>query len=411
MVKKLIDKISFFLERKNLVKKLENLILIIFGVYVFSLPTFSDIKPWNYFVYIIFFILSVLIVFYALAKKVNLRNRYIYIYLCFFVVILLGTFLFSKSFRLLLTVFLISISYSLFFIFFSLCTDKKKVISCIVVSLFVFSVVFGFYYKREIILCLKGSILRIGLDEHFTSINSVASYFLYEFFLALYITLFYKNKLKYICILPIMSSLVFGLLLASRSFMILVVLSSLSLFIAKFIKKPIVLSCSLIALGFIVFAFFKLQFFGGIKERLFSFSNLVTGDGPSNDYSSITRILWQKYAFNLFLSNPVFGYGVDGFSVYSGVGTYCHSNIFELLCDAGLIGFVFYYIMWVLPFRNYNSLKYENKCLIICLLLVMLVKGFFTVDYYFKINAVLLSFIVSLSCKDKTSKIFLSLNI
>lgn len=75
-------------------------------------------------------------------------------------------------------------------------------------------------------------------------------------------------------------------------------------------------------------------------DRLLILSNLFSGRGAV-DASAVGRSRLAACAFDIWLSNPLFGGGAN--AVRERAGVYAHSNPLELLADFGLCGFVLYY--------------------------------------------------------------------
>ena len=47
-------------------------------------------------------------------------------------------------------------------------------------------------------------------------------------------------------------------------------------------------------------------------------------------------------AFRVFLLHPIFGVGIDNYSLYSSFGLYAHSTILELLAGTGIFGTILF---------------------------------------------------------------------
>lgn len=65
------------------------------------------------------------------------------------------------------------------------------------------------------------------------------------------------------------------------------------------------------------------------------------------DASTMERMSMVHDALNLWTSRPLTGIGLNLFAEKSVYGTYSHNNYVELLSTTGLIGFVFYYLIYV----------------------------------------------------------------
>ncbi len=58
---------------------------------------------------------------------------------------------------------------------------------------------------------------------------------------------------------------------------------------------------------------------------------------------TIIREKMVEKGLALWRESPIFGHGLDAFSKLGGFGVYSHNNYVELLCNHGIIGFVWYY--------------------------------------------------------------------
>jgi len=72
-------------------------------------------------------------------------------------------------------------------------------------------------------------------------------------------------------------------------------------------------------------------------------------EGIGAESSSQLRLEMLEKAVELWLTNPVFGCGFDGFSHLSGYGVYSHTTIGEVLCNGGLVGLGLAGVFYLLP--------------------------------------------------------------
>ena len=99
------------------------------------------------------------------------------------------------------------------------------------------------------------------------------------------------------------------------------------------------------------------------------------------DPSTVQRTLWPRYGFNLGSKELLFGYGADGFSIYSGIGTYAHNNYAEVMCNFGILGLIIFHTAVLYPFLLAIRNKDRSKNIVIIIITFYLVKGFFGVYY------------------------------
>lgn len=75
--------------------------------------------------------------------------------------------------------------------------------------------------------------------------------------------------------------------------------------------------------------------------------------GGKTDNSTSMRMLFITAAWKEFLKHPILGIGLDGFRYVNPYEfTYSHNNYVELLSELGIIGFLFYYSIWLKLTKN-----------------------------------------------------------
>lgn len=115
-----------------------------------------------------------------------------------------------------------------------------------------------------------------------------------------------------------------------------------------------------------------------IGYRFESLIEYTLGISQSTDASTAERELMRQKAFELWMESPVFGQGFNAFSQIGGFQLYSHCNYLEILCNQGIIGFIYYYGFWAyLLFRIYSV---KNNSLMRLFLGAMLI-GLMIYDY------------------------------
>lgn len=237
--------------------------------------------------------------------------------------------------------------------------------------------------------------ITIGFNRNLLSISYAYAMLLYYYI--------YKNENKKIYLLGIPISLLNVYLSASRKGILLAILlavGTLVLSIGKYKKK---LFKNLLGIIVIVIAVITIM---SVNESLNTRIRALIGSFVGNettDKSVIERDYYKDIAKKLFISKPIFGYGVNGFSSYiESIGynhvAYSHSNWFELLSTLGIVGFILYYIRYLqifnLAIKKYNSNYIETIIALIGIaLLFVLEYGFVS---YFEMNIQVLIVIFSL---------------
>lgn len=359
-----------------------------FALYVFSTPYFSDRRPFNYLVYLIFALFTVFVFLHRFLyydiKKINIRIFFLPSFAIFSVI---GTVVFSHQFRVLLTVFLLSISYIVIYFMLEQVNNNDLIIKITIFALTLFVLFFIVHYRTEIFDFKHIGSNRLALDNYFDNVNTVAYYIAGCCIFSFYYALFGKKPIYYLFLIVFFLCFFVGIMTASRSFIVGVVLSVIIILFIKFRKKPLILIPIVVFLVICIIFAFTLPVFSPLKKRMIDMFNMITGRAYSTDYSTATRLLWQDYAFYLGGKNLFFGLGLDGFSIYSGTGTYSHANIAELVCDTGIIGSLLYYLVFVVAIYDVIRKNMKYKPLVIMLLCFLIAREFLGVAYTSKFNA------------------------
>lgn len=146
---------------------------------------------------------------------------------------------------------------------------------------------------------------------------------------------FKKKWIEWVIIVLIMYA---GLITFKRVTLLAMIPSLIIYVIGQDKTRPIY--ASLIALG-IVLVFFS--WFG--EEMLYRFEIAGFGEeGFLDDHSTARRYQLQKFAYESFLSSPLFGHG-------SGCCIYIHNGFLEVLANCGIIGVI------CIVFRFFPSIK------------------------------------------------------
>ncbi len=230
------------------------------------------------------------------------------------------------------------------------------------------------------------------LGSYFDNPNGVAAYAIVGVATALYLILFLRNKFRYFFIFPALTSSLVGLTTGSRTF-VLVFFIFLAIFLFfKFQNHKWIYLAILVSLIVFGIVFINLPFMSTLRERFIRSLGTIFGFENKADTSTISRFLWIDYGFVLGSKNLLFGYGSDGFSIYSGVETYSHSNYAEVICNFGVIGFILFYLPLLLLILYSFKDKKVDKRFIFTFSIYFIITGFSTVLYYKKIYYMILAF-------------------
>ena len=136
----------------------------------------------------------------------------------------------------------------------------------------------------------------------------------------------------------------FALSSASRKSMLMIVVGVVAIAVLHYGMRRIYRTL-LWAVVVLVAAYFalKLPYFSEVAERI---QNLFSGE---QDASDIERNRMVEFGLELFKERPIHGYGMNNFSRLYYLNTYSHNNYIELLVSGGVVAFVLYYLMLLLP--------------------------------------------------------------
>lgn len=360
--------------------KIINIVLLVsLALYIFSIPAFSARAKWNYVSYFLMALCAAnTLVEYILYEKFFFDRRLL-IFLVFILESLIGTIIFSHEFRHWITIILVTLSLVVFYYAFNLIKDKKLIYLIIAFALLAFGVYFAIvYYKRVLTFKISGD----ALGGYFDNVNAIGTYFSVGSVLFLYLALFNTKKLEYLYLIPTLGMLYLGLFTGSRHFLITTFIAA---FVAVFLSIKKRKWIALIGLGAAIGLFFiiiQIPALADFRERINRAITTLFGIGNAKiDPSVVQRTLWPRYGFNLGSKELLFGYGVEGFSIYSGIGTYAHNNYAEVMCNFGILGLVIFYSTLLYPFFLAIRSKDKTKCIVIIIITFYLVKGFFGVYY------------------------------
>lgn len=123
-----------------------------------------------------------------------------------------------------------------------------------------------------------------------------------------------------------------------------------------------------IAFIIILFLLVKIPFLYNIVGYRLTGLYSIFGRVDVSDSSTLTRINFVKIGFNIFLSSPLIGVGMNNFSyiAYNKYSTwaqvYSHNNFIEILSDLGIVGFFLYYYLYFVAFKKLlETIKYYRK--------------------------------------------------
>ena len=162
-----------------------------------------------------------------------------------------------------------------------------------------------------------------------------------------------KNRLFYMSVMCV--SFIIAMSSGSRKALIIFVLSVFYMIFMKYGKRQMYKSLVVFLVLFSIFiSVIKMPIFKMVTERMEGVVHVLQNDSEQES-SAVKRNNFIKMGWDLFKENPLIGYGADNFRIASNTGVYAHNNFIEILTDFGLIGFMLYYSLYILAYKNVNK--------------------------------------------------------
>ncbi len=372
---------------------------VLLFAYTFSILVFSLLVP-----VICYVSMALLIAFaflYLLLYPTNLflqkRN---FIILFFLISAFISTALYSRRWREYLTIFLMVGTF--FTLLASLLVIEKRnlIFLILVAAFFIFSIIFIIYFRYEIAHYRQYTHDQFRLGPPFENQNAVGNYMAIAIIITIYLILFNKNKLYWLLVIPLIVFFFIGFTTGSRTFLVLSALSVAALIFFRFRKKWWVVLIALAGSAALLIVLINfVPIFSSIKYRIEDTLSMFTNGLSAG--STLERIVWQQYGVYLASRRILFGYGDSGFAAASGVNTYTHGNFSEVLCDFGIVGFIGFYMLLIMPFLYAIKMKNDEKYFVLTMVIIMMVNGFMTVFYYDKSTYIIFALIYFAVSKEK----------
>lgn len=181
---------------------------------------------------------------------------------------------------------------------------------------------------------------------------SIAVFFIFLLFLK------EMNKKKKIFLLIMIIPLIVDILLMGSRQGIMVSLGScllLYLFINKGRRLTNKAILGLITLLFTVVGIIWVVFNNETLYRTIGYRIAGAVDTIQSDRGRLEMI---RVGLKLFINKPILGYGTNTFYYSSNhLAGYAHNNFVELLADTGILGFVFYHLVYLFIFIDFRRIK------------------------------------------------------
>ena len=233
--------------------------------------------------------------------------------------------------------------------------------------------------------------------QEISNVNVIGMYMAIAVLIGFYLA-YIKGKLY--CYVLIALPLVMALGSGSRKVLVILVVGiSLMLLldsVQKFdIKKFVRIAIIVIILIVVAIWISEQSIFNTIFERF----EQMTGATGKVDGSTLKRQKMIVAGWKYFKEHPFTGTGINNAGVMTkkaiGWETYLHNNFVELLATTGIIGFTFYYAVYVYLvfnlFKNYRKTHNPTTIFLLSLLITRTIIEYGAVTYYDKMNMIYLT--------------------
>ncbi len=161
-------------------------------------------------------------------------------------------------------------------------------------------------------------------------------------------------------------------------------------------KKVILISVIIALFVYVIFNASEIGFLNSTYEHFKVFFDAVSGKTATLG-SVYYRIGMLRVGFELFISHPIFGNGINAtkYALFNaGIPyTVLHNNFIELLADVGIVGFSLYYGIYFISLKRALKQIKSNSFFPLLLLVMMLVLDIGGVTYYMQRNYLFLVFV------------------
>ena len=295
---------------------------------------------------------------------------------------------FQKSNSLFLLICFSLITYQVF--------DKGNSINFILISIMVAGVAMELYsvFFYDFFTIVDAIITGQRLGGEINQANTFGIYLAFTCVISAYYAIYKKKSLFY---LITMTSFLLILSSGSRTGLAIGFLGLVLLFYFRSSERRqyqgLLLS---VFIGLLLFSILQLSIFDEATIRMQQLASIFSTD-KNIDNSATVRLFMIEFGINKFMENPIIGYGAESSrflleTIYG--NTYLHNNYVEILVNYGLLGFLFYYITFlIILYKAWNGAKRKNpESIIVTVLFIMiLISDYGTVSYYDKLIYIILT--------------------
>lgn len=368
---------------ERLIKILDYIFLACIGLFVFTNSVWGEMGAWRFTVYLVTAAMIAVFVIRTTMRKEIVFGPSVPLILLFLVANILAWLFNMSAAPIPQTPVLCSVMF-LFVYLFAKNSDIRldKMVFSFFFGILAFALVFIFHYRNE--LLHFNTELRLG--DYFDNINNVAYYLLYGSTASLYLA--YKNKKIVHKILFYLAEAIFFFLLlstGSRSALLInVILFFLELYFAFGKKRPAVfLGVTVLVAGLGLLVCFTVPSIQPLAQRYLNAILSILGV-ESRESSTAARLTFPLQAIPIFLARPLFGWGRNYASNFVLENVSLHNNFANLLVDSGIMGFIPFEALLVLPIVNsFRQRKRSETAYHKYVLAILMALGIFLVQFFY----------------------------
>ena len=375
----MLEKFRLFFNRcfSSLEATIKTLIFFLIPFMVFFM-ILSDRNPYNYITIVFYVIQILLIIFYIFIYRFFVFDLLSLLLVCILFSILVSqllnfsiaqfprTILFLSAFSIIFYQFLITLNNN----------EKTFVFKLMIIGGLLFVIFFVIYYFKDLISLDFSE--RLGRD--FSDQNDLAKNL--AVFAILSLVLIFKTS-KWRKIFYIFATLIFAFFIlvtgSISNLLVLIIIAVAALFYLVIGKKKLWVLLGIAVFFGLFIALLQLPFMSYFKTRILNMFNSFFSSSGSVDNSFVDRFYLAMYGLRLFTSKPIFGYGYDQVQYYTwGKNAFSHNNFIELLGSFGLIGFLIFEAILLIPLVK-NWKKKDAELSLFALLYLFLFQMFLVI--------------------------------
>lgn len=201
----------------------------------------------------------------------------------------------------------------------------------------------------------------------------------------------YKKKYKLFHLVVIAMAFLYSMSSGSRKALLIVCIGVLYLIYKKYGIRQMYKTVMVVLISIALFwSAFQLPIFDTMRERTEEAIAAIAGTG--GDTSSNVRFQMIEEGMRVFKERMLTGHGAGNYKVVTRFRVYSHNNYIEILVNFGMVGFLLYYALYWISFKNLSKSQNTAAKALLCLLFIHLASELAAITYYDKVNWITMAF-------------------